>query len=284
MRCTMPKGKPKQAKEGAAPQKLEDLDAEKHSAKQMSVVIAKHMQLGDAMALAPAEVVKLAKERLRNGDEPASPVAKPGKGEVKRQLIEIRDALLAADKVQPAPEVSPVQKEKKAQEPADVVGFTKPSVVQGTKDPPPLKPQVATAAQVDESVEIGAASARPAATEAGADESAPNPEAEPEAEPEPVPEPEPEPEPEPAKEKPSAEERFGNPTWIPDDDFPACMVCDESFWLFKRRHHCRACGWLVCDACSEGRKELPKIVSDTDGTIDGEAGKKYRVCKECEGR
>ena len=90
---------------------LAELDVGKHSAKQMSVVIAKHMQLDDAMALAPAEVVKIAKERLRNGDEPTSPVAKPGKGEVKRQLIEIRDALMAADKVQPAPtEVSLPQK------------------------------------------------------------------------------------------------------------------------------------------------------------------------------
>ena len=82
---TMPKGKPKQV---AEPQKLEDLDVGKHSAKQMSVLIAQHMQMGDAMALPPAEVVKRAKDRLKNGDEPASPVAKPGKGEVKRQLIE----------------------------------------------------------------------------------------------------------------------------------------------------------------------------------------------------
>ena len=64
------------------------------------------------------------------------------------------------------------------------------------------------------------------------------------------------------------------------------MVCDENFWLFKRRHHCRACGFLVCDACSEGRKELEKIVGPIvdAGTIAGVEGEKYRVCKDCESR
>ncbi len=290
----MPKAQPKAKQQGGGPQKLEDLDAEKHSAKQMSVVIAKHMKLGDAMALPPAEVVKNAKDRLKNGNEPASPVAKPGTGEVKRQLMEIRDALLAADKVQPAPTdvTLPAEKLNEGAEPAEVKGFTKPSDTQGTKEPPAIKPEVAAASSVDESVEIGAPKPAvdktpPADNASEVPEPEPKPKPEPEREPEPESEPEhePEPEPEPVKEKPSAEERFGSPKWIADVDFKACMVCDEDFWLFKRRHHCRACGFLVCDTCSQGRKELEKIVGpDADGTTAGVEGEKYRVCKDCESR
>ena len=87
------------------------------------------------------------------------------------------------------------------------------------------------------------------------------------------------------KEEPSAEKRYGNPTWIPDDEYEACMLCDEDFWLFRRRHHCRCCGNLVCDECSEGRRELARIVGpDAGGTTAGVDGEKYRVCNDCESR
>jgi hypothetical protein len=303
----MPKKGAKAKGSAKAPDKLADLQAEKHSAKQMSVLIAKHMGLDNAMSLPPAEVVTMAKERLRNGEEPTSPAAKPGGGEVKRQLIDIRDALMAADKVQPAPEVQP------AAEPAEEPAITLPSKTK--KAPPPTKPKSAAAPApaeapaeptVDESVEMAAPAPAPAAApskekktpapapapekkapapepEPAPEKKAPAPEPEPssepapasEPEPEPVPEPEPAPEPEPPKEKPSEAERFGSPKWIGDDEFPGCMVCDEEFWLFRRRHHCRACGWLVCDACSPQRRELCTIVGDS-GTTDGAEGEKYR--------
>ena len=32
------------------------------------------------------------------------------------------------------------------------------------------------------------------------------------------------------------------PVWIPDADAPACMMCGAKFTMWKRRHHCRACG------------------------------------------
>jgi hypothetical protein len=39
------------------------------------------------------------------------------------------------------------------------------------------------------------------------------------------------------------------PYWIPDESTNQCMQCDVKFSLIKRRHHCRACGLLLCASC-----------------------------------
>ena len=36
----------------------------------------------------------------------------------------------------------------------------------------------------------------------------------------------------------------------------SCSICRASFGFFTRRHHCRACGALCCDACSRQRARL----------------------------
>ena len=36
-------------------------------------------------------------------------------------------------------------------------------------------------------------------------------------------------------------------------DAPNCMLCQASFGLFTRRHHCRACGIVACGACCKLR-------------------------------
>ncbi|KDO23956.1 hypothetical protein SPRG_10652 [Saprolegnia parasitica CBS 223.65] len=39
--------------------------------------------------------------------------------------------------------------------------------------------------------------------------------------------------------------------WVPDSDRPFCSICDRPFLsFFRRRHHCRVCGEVVCDQCS----------------------------------
>ena len=40
---------------------------------------------------------------------------------------------------------------------------------------------------------------------------------------------------------------FGSiaPFWVPDTEAPVCMLCGVKFTMWKRRHHCRACG-KVC--------------------------------------
>ncbi|XP_031436154.1 zinc finger FYVE domain-containing protein 26 isoform X2 [Clupea harengus] len=60
--------------------------------------------------------------------------------------------------------------------------------------------------------------------------------------------------------------------WIPDHQEPVCMVCQrERFTMFNRRHHCRRCGRLVCQACSSHRM-----------AVEGcEEEEEVRVCNQC---
>ena len=38
--------------------------------------------------------------------------------------------------------------------------------------------------------------------------------------------------------------------WSPDSSNPECKICRKTFTFTRRRHHCRFCGKVVCDACS----------------------------------
>ncbi|EQC31912.1 hypothetical protein SDRG_10429 [Saprolegnia diclina VS20] len=60
--------------------------------------------------------------------------------------------------------------------------------------------------------------------------------------------------------------------WQPDDASDACHRCQHAFttW-FRRRHHCRACGHLVCADCSPHFTPLPAL-----GYLQP-----VRVCVEC---
>eukprot|EP01127_Copromyxa_protea_P007906 TRINITY_DN1798_c0_g1_i1.p1 TRINITY_DN1798_c0_g1~~TRINITY_DN1798_c0_g1_i1.p1 ORF type:complete len:1382 (+),score=233.54 TRINITY_DN1798_c0_g1_i1:131-4147(+) len=59
--------------------------------------------------------------------------------------------------------------------------------------------------------------------------------------------------------------------WIPDEAVSECPLCAEPFTLFFRRHHCRACGHVVCGLCSDYQLIIP-------GTAVLEPS---RVCKLC---
>ncbi|XP_044261066.1 zinc finger FYVE domain-containing protein 16 [Tribolium madens] len=39
------------------------------------------------------------------------------------------------------------------------------------------------------------------------------------------------------------------PVWIPDSEATNCQHCDTKFTVIKRRHHCRACGQVLCSKC-----------------------------------
>ena len=41
--------------------------------------------------------------------------------------------------------------------------------------------------------------------------------------------------------------------WVPDSETQGCMCCSTTFSIFKRRHHCRLCGQVVCAKCSPKR-------------------------------
>ncbi|KAL2102702.1 hypothetical protein ACEWY4_001870 [Coilia grayii] len=61
------------------------------------------------------------------------------------------------------------------------------------------------------------------------------------------------------------------PRWIRDNEVTMCMKCKEPFnVLTRRRHHCRACGYVVCAKCSDNKAPL-----EYDGN------KMNKVCKDC---
>ncbi|XP_070601324.1 FYVE, RhoGEF and PH domain-containing protein 2 isoform X1 [Erythrolamprus reginae] len=61
------------------------------------------------------------------------------------------------------------------------------------------------------------------------------------------------------------------PQWIRDKLVTMCMRCREPFnAITRRRHHCRACGYVVCARCSDYKAELQY---DKNGP--------KRVCAEC---
>lgn len=59
------------------------------------------------------------------------------------------------------------------------------------------------------------------------------------------------------------------PYWIPDNMTNQCMLCDAKFTAFRRRHHCRACGLLLCSSCCSEKFFLHYMNGDG------------RICKPC---
>ncbi|XP_075995922.1 FYVE, RhoGEF and PH domain-containing protein 4a isoform X4 [Genypterus blacodes] len=61
------------------------------------------------------------------------------------------------------------------------------------------------------------------------------------------------------------------PRWIRDNEVTMCMKCKEPFnALTRRRHHCRACGNVVCWKCSDNKAQL-----------EYDSNKLNKVCKDC---
>ncbi|KAF0686522.1 Aste57867_21709 [Aphanomyces stellatus] len=46
-------------------------------------------------------------------------------------------------------------------------------------------------------------------------------------------------------------------SWVQDDAVYACFKCHAPFTLVTRKHHCRACGRIFCNACSNQRLVIP---------------------------
>lgn len=59
--------------------------------------------------------------------------------------------------------------------------------------------------------------------------------------------------------------------WVPDESVTKCTNCKSDFSPFVRRHHCRNCGDIFCDKCTQGR-----IALTTD-----ENAQPVRVCDQC---
>ncbi|WVZ78459.1 hypothetical protein U9M48_026165 [Paspalum notatum var. saurae] len=59
--------------------------------------------------------------------------------------------------------------------------------------------------------------------------------------------------------------------WVPDEAVSKCTACASDFSAFNRRHHCRNCGDIFCDKCTQGRTPL-----NTDADAQP-----VRVCDRC---
>ena len=64
---------------------------------------------------------------------------------------------------------------------------------------------------------------------------------------------------------------FDGVGWILNEDMNSCMICATVFSFFNGRHHCRACGNIVCGACS------PQFIVIHELSQFG----KQRVCNQC---
>lgn len=64
------------------------------------------------------------------------------------------------------------------------------------------------------------------------------------------------------------------PKWIPDVLCKMCCLCESEFTTVNRKHHCRACGYIFCSACTKKEVNLP--------FYNGIHGKKQRVCDTCQ--
>ncbi|XP_062519852.1 myotubularin-related protein 2-like isoform X2 [Corticium candelabrum] len=47
--------------------------------------------------------------------------------------------------------------------------------------------------------------------------------------------------------------------WVPDKRAKVCYDCKLRFTRFRRRHHCRACGQVLCNECTTHRLSLPQF-------------------------
>jgi hypothetical protein len=101
----------------------------------------------------------------------------------------------------------------------------------------------------------------------------------------PMTEPDPELEPEQIRREARA-----NPRWVPDSEATACMLCEQTFSFMAKRHHCRYCGALLCDACSRRRMCLDRWMLDNGRTARpklrsaaelSRRSKPKRVCDSC---
>ncbi|KAF2357676.1 Pleckstrin domain [Trinorchestia longiramus] len=60
------------------------------------------------------------------------------------------------------------------------------------------------------------------------------------------------------------------PVLLPVEGVNNCMSCSASFSMVRRKHHCRACGGVMCGKCCSHKASLPC-----------EGGRTVKVCRDC---
>ena len=57
--------------------------------------------------------------------------------------------------------------------------------------------------------------------------------------------------------------------WTSDKEATSCIQCTKAFSVSRRKHHCRNCGDIFCNECSDNKMPLPS------------SAKPVRVCDNC---
>jgi len=68
------------------------------------------------------------------------------------------------------------------------------------------------------------------------------------------------------------EKQKNNPTgmtWKSNSEVMDCTICSNEFSISRRKHHCRHCGGIFCDPCSDNKFPLAS------------SSKPVRVCDNC---
>ncbi|XP_034043338.1 LOW QUALITY PROTEIN: RUN and FYVE domain-containing protein 2 [Thalassophryne amazonica] len=61
----------------------------------------------------------------------------------------------------------------------------------------------------------------------------------------------------------------GGQVWLKDKEASRCKLCEKEFSISRRKHHCRNCGEIFCNGCSDNELPLPA------------SPKPVRVCDTC---
>lgn len=68
--------------------------------------------------------------------------------------------------------------------------------------------------------------------------------------------------------------------WVDDATSGVCLLCQNAFGFFRRRHHCRGCGTLCCGDCTTKHTKLETVFTST-GEMLGDMSKIEKVCDSC---
>jgi hypothetical protein len=69
-------------------------------------------------------------------------------------------------------------------------------------------------------------------------------------------------------------------TWIPDARVRRCFGCNTAFTTLRRKHHCRGCGRIFCNACTSYRMSIPTFWL-TYAPSPAIPESKQRMCGRC---
>jgi len=73
--------------------------------------------------------------------------------------------------------------------------------------------------------------------------------------------------------------------WVDDNSVSRCFKCKSTFRIYRRVHHCRACGSSFCDTCSSYREKIPKVIKKIPTRSGKEEPIDYntpvRLCLKC---